>query len=106
MFHFKVQETNDNQFNWAQKLGYLRKQEPIEQTMKAPLKFQVKVMLLCGGAAVTFKLSGSDYIQHIAGQLKCWSNARATAATLEKICFISVGVLCLLFGFVFFNISI
>lgn len=54
-------------------------------------------MLLCGSASVTFKLSESDNIQHIAGQCKCWSKAKATAATLEKNSFISVGLLCLLF---------
>lgn len=92
-----MQETGDNQFNWAPKLGYLREQEPIEQTIKAPLKLQAKVMLLYDGAAATFKLWGSDYIQHIAGQCKCWSKAKATAATLEKNCFVSAGLLCLLF---------
>lgn len=66
-----MQETGDIQFNRAQKLGYLKEQDPIEQAIKAPLKFQAQVMLLCGDAAVTFKLSRSDYIQHIAGQCKC-----------------------------------
>lgn len=89
----------DNQFNWAQKLGYLREQEPIEQTIKAPVKFQAKVMLLCGAAAVTYKLWGSDYIQCIAGQCKCWSKVKAAAAALDKNCSISVGLLFLLFGF-------
>lgn len=56
-------------------------------------------MLLCGAAAVTYKLSGSGYIQHIAGQCKCWSKVKAAAAALDKNCFISVGLLFLLFGF-------
>lgn len=91
-----MQEAGDNQFNCTQKLAYLREQEPIEQTIKAPLKFQAQVMLLCG-AAVTFKLPGSGYIQDIAGQCERWSKAKATAATLEKNCFLSVCLLCLLF---------